>query len=80
MQRQGSLQTEISACESCVSSGAWRHAPQKKKMILSILKSFKIVFIGEKTFSVYIIVTSEMQFLNENTRFINHLYILSLFH
>ena len=31
MQRRGSLQTGISACESCVSSGAWRHAPLKKK-------------------------------------------------
>ena len=39
-----SLETGISACESCVSSGAWRHAPQIILFILRALKSLLIYF------------------------------------
>ena len=47
VQRGGSLhslETGISACESCVSSGAWRHAPQIILFILIALKSLLIYF------------------------------------
>ena len=40
----GSLETGISACESCVSSGAWKHAPQIILFILSALKLLLIYF------------------------------------
>ena len=38
------IETGISACESCVSSGAWRHAPQIILFILNALKSLLIYF------------------------------------
>ena len=40
----GSLETRISARESCVSSGAWRHAPQIILFILRALISLLIYF------------------------------------
>ena len=42
VQHGGSLESGISACELCMSSGAWRHAPQIILFILSALKSLFI--------------------------------------
>ena len=44
VQYGGPLETGISSCESCVSSGAWRHAPQIILFILRALKSLLIYF------------------------------------
>ena len=59
VQYGGPLETGISACESCVSSGAWRHAPQIILFILRALKSLLIYFY--RFFYVHVVYTLKME-------------------